>query len=103
MSGVSIDHLISVVVLLAAILLFIGLFNQTLSVGIDSQRNTTTAKVCSDLLDAILLNPRYPNKWYSNSIRVARSIITPISAQFLFFDASKFILRNANKLPKNKT
>jgi hypothetical protein len=60
MSGVSIDHLISVVVLLAAILLFIGLFNQTLSVGIDSQRNTTTAKVCSDLLDAILLNPNIP-------------------------------------------
>jgi len=60
MSGVSIDHLISIVVLLAAILLFVGLFNQTLSVGVDSQRNTTTAKVCSDLLDAILLNPGLP-------------------------------------------
>ena len=60
MSGVSIDHLISLVVLLAAILLFVGLFNQTLSVGIESQRNTTTAKMCSDLIDAILLNPGLP-------------------------------------------
>jgi hypothetical protein len=60
MSGVSIDHIISLVVLLAAVVLFIGLFNQTLSVGIDSQRNTSTANLCSDLLDAIILNPGVP-------------------------------------------
>ena len=37
MSGVSIDHLVSIVVLVAAVLLFIGLFNQTLSVAVDYQ------------------------------------------------------------------
>jgi len=58
-SGVSADHIVSLVVLLAAILLFIGLFNNTLSVTVNYQRNTSTAKACSDLLDAILLAPSF--------------------------------------------
>jgi len=61
-SGVSIDHLISIVVLFAAVLLFIGLFNQTLSVAVDYQRNTSTAKTCGDLLDTMLLTPGIPIK-----------------------------------------
>lgn len=60
MTGVSVDHLASIVVLLAAVLIFIGLFNQTLSVAVDYQRNTATAKKCNDLLDAILLTPEIP-------------------------------------------
>ncbi|MGD0644241.1 MAG: hypothetical protein ABSA75_04985 [Candidatus Bathyarchaeia archaeon] len=60
MAGVSIDHIVSVVVLLAAVLLFFGLFNQTLSVAVDYQRNTSTAQECSNLLDAILLTPGVP-------------------------------------------
>lgn len=62
MPGVSIDHLISIVVLFAAVLLFIGLFNQTLSVAVDYQRNTSTAKTCGDLLDTMLLTPGIPIK-----------------------------------------
>jgi hypothetical protein len=46
--------------LLAAIVLFIGLFDQTLSVAVDYQRNTSTAKQCDDLLDEILLTPAPP-------------------------------------------
>jgi hypothetical protein len=46
---------VSIIVLLAAIVLFVGLFDQTLSVAVDYQRNTTTAKECDDLLDEILL------------------------------------------------
>ena len=60
MSGVSIDHLISIVVLFFAVLLFIGLFNQTLSSAVDYQRNTSTAKACGDLLDTMLLTPGIP-------------------------------------------
>ncbi len=60
MSGVTIDHLVSVVVLVAAVLLFIALFNNTLSVAVDYQRNTSTAGECSDLLDSILLTPGIP-------------------------------------------
>ena len=60
MSGVSIDHLVSIVVLVAAVLLFIGLFNQTLSVAVNYQHNTSTAQECSSLLDAMLLTPAGP-------------------------------------------
>ena len=60
MSGTSIDHLVSVAVLLAAVLLFIGLFNQTLSTAVTYQRQSITAKKCSDLLDTILLTPGIP-------------------------------------------
>ena len=60
MSGVSIDHLISIVVLFFAVLLFIGLFNQTLSSAVNYQRNTSTAKACGDLLDTMLLTPGIP-------------------------------------------
>jgi len=59
-SGVSVDHVVSIIVLLAAIVLFVGLFDQTLSVAVDYQRNTTTAKECDDLLDEILLTPSTP-------------------------------------------
>ena len=62
MSGVSIDHLVSIVVLVAAVLLFIALFNQTLSVAVDYQRNTSTAGECSNLLDSMLLTPAKSTK-----------------------------------------
>jgi hypothetical protein len=51
---------VSIIVLLAAIVLFVGLFDQTLSVAVDYQRNTTTAKQCDNLLDEILLTPTPP-------------------------------------------
>lgn len=92
MSGVSIDHIISVVVLMAAILLFVGLFNQTLSVGVDSQRNTTTAKVCSDLLDAILLNPRIP----INGTPIAFGLQDPSLPQYQLSSFSLMRLNSAS-------
>ena len=60
MSGVSVDHVVSIIVLLAAIVLFVGLFDQTLSVAVNYQRNTTTAQECDNLLDEILLTPASP-------------------------------------------
>ena len=61
MSGVSIDHIVAVTVLLAAVVLFTGLFTQTLSTAVEYQRNTSTAKKCSDLVDTILLTPGIPS------------------------------------------
>jgi hypothetical protein len=57
MSGVSIDHMASLIVLIAAVILLVGLFSHTLSTAVEYQRNTSTAKKCSDLIDAILLTP----------------------------------------------
>jgi hypothetical protein len=59
----TIDHLVSVTVFLAAILLFIGLFNQTIQTSVIYQRHRTIATKASDLLDNMLLNPGIPVNW----------------------------------------
>jgi hypothetical protein len=52
--------MVSVIVLLAAIVLFVGLFDQTLTVAVNYQRNTSTANKCDNLLDEILLTDAPP-------------------------------------------
>jgi len=54
-------------VFLAAILLFIGLFNQTIQAAILYQRHRAIATKCSDLLDNMLLNPGIPIDWGKSS------------------------------------
>jgi len=51
------------VVFLGALLLFVGLFNQTIQTAILYQRHRYIATKCSDLLDNVLLNPGYPLDW----------------------------------------
>ena len=63
MTGSTIDHLVSLMVFLGAILLFMGLFNQTIQTAILYQRHRSIATKCSDLLDNILLNPGVPLDW----------------------------------------
>lgn len=59
----TIDHMVATVVFLGALLLFVGLFNQTIQTAILYQRHRHLATKCSDLLDNILLNPGYPLDW----------------------------------------
>jgi hypothetical protein len=59
----TIDHLIAVTVFLAATLLFIGLFNQTIQTAVIYQRHRATATKASDLLDSMLLSPGIPLNW----------------------------------------
>lgn len=60
MTGATIDHIVSLTVLLGAILLFVGLFNQTIQTAILYQSHRYLATKCSDLLDNMLLNPGTP-------------------------------------------
>ncbi len=101
MSGVSIDHIVSVIVLLAAVLLFIGLFNQTLSVAVNYQRNTSTAKTCSALLDAILLTPGVP----INGTPIAFGLQDPTFTQYQLSPFSLMRLNSSlgNSLSYQKT
>jgi hypothetical protein len=62
-TGSTIDHLVSLMVFLGAILLFIGLFNQTIQTAILYQQHRALATKCSDLLDNMLLNPGVPLDW----------------------------------------
>jgi len=63
LAGATIDHLVSVAVFIAALLLFVGLFMQTLYTAISYQRNRQVAVKASELLDGMLLNPGYPHNW----------------------------------------
>lgn len=83
MAGSTIDHLISVTVFLGAILLFIGLFNQTLQTAIIYQRHRYLATKCSDLLDNMLLNPGIPAEWgKSNSTPTGFGLQDPEFTQY---------------------
>lgn len=57
MAGATIDHLVSLTIFLAAMLLFISLFNQTIQTAVIYQQHSALATKCSDLLDTMLLNP----------------------------------------------
>ncbi len=59
----SIDHMVALTIFIAATLLFIGLFGQTIQTAIIYQNNRATAIKASDVLDTILLNPGNPTTW----------------------------------------
>lgn len=63
MTGIDIDHIVSLVLFLSAMMLFIGLFVQIIQTGVDYQQNNAVASKCSDLLDNIMLSPGIPSQW----------------------------------------
>jgi hypothetical protein len=63
MASAAVDHMISLTIFMAAILIFIGLFNQTMQTGITYERHTAMSTKTSDLLDTMLLNPGLPVNW----------------------------------------
>ena len=81
-------------VFLGAILIFIGLFNQTIQTAILYQHHRYLATKCSDLLDNILLNTGYPLYW-------GKSNCTPTSfglqdPEFTQYRLSPFSLMRLN-------
>jgi hypothetical protein len=68
MPEATIDHMVALTVFLAALLLFITLFNQTLQTAILYQQHSYIASKCTDMLDSILLNPGYPTYWGAGNI-----------------------------------
>ena len=99
MSGVSIDHLISIVVLFIAVLLFIGLFNQTLSVAVNYQRNTSTATACGDLLDAMLLTSGIPPPATTTDTPIAFGLQDPSLTQYQLSPFSLMRLDSSSGAP----
>ena len=57
MAGSSVDHLVSLTVFIAAMVIFISLFNQTLQTAVLYQHHRAVATKTSDLLDNMLLSP----------------------------------------------
>ena len=105
MGGVTIDHLISLIVLLGAILVFIALFNQTIQTAILYQQHRSLADKCSDLLDNLLLNPGSPLD-SPNTTFWGRSDSTPTSfglqdPEFTQYELSPFSLMRLDYSPGN--
>jgi hypothetical protein len=67
MAGSTIDHMVSVIVFIAAIMIFLGLFSQTNQTAITYERHKVLATKTSDLLDNMLLNPGIPADWGKTS------------------------------------
>jgi hypothetical protein len=59
----TIDHMIAFTVFTVAIVLFIGLFNQTIQTAVIYQQHRATSTKVSDLLDNMLLNSGIPINW----------------------------------------
>jgi hypothetical protein len=105
MAGATIDHLISLIVLLAAIVVFIALFNQTLQTGILYQQHLSLADECSDILDSLLLSPGSPLDSPSTTFW-GRSNSTPTSfglqdPEFTQYELSPFSLMRLDYSPGN--
>jgi len=106
MTGPTIDHMFSVVVFLGAILLFIGLFNQTIQTAILYQRHRYLATKCSDLLDNVLLNPGYPLDWgTSNSTPTCFGLQDPEFQQYRLnpFSLMRLLSFAGDKVYYNRT
>ena len=55
--------MVSLIIFIAAITIFIGLFSQNMQTGITYERHKALSTKTSDLLDNILLNPGIPSTW----------------------------------------
>jgi hypothetical protein len=90
----TIDHMVAITVFLAAIMLFIGLFNQTIQTAVIYQRHRATATKASDLLDNMLLNPGIPINWGQNdSVPTGFGLQDP---EFTQYRISSFSLMRLN-------
>jgi hypothetical protein len=63
MANGAIDHMVSLIIFMAALSIFIGLFSQNMQTGISYERHNALSTKTSDLLDNILLNPGIPSTW----------------------------------------
>lgn len=87
-------------VFLGAILLFIGLFNQTIQTAILYQHHRSIATKCSDLLDNMLLNPGVPLYWgKSNCTPTGFGLQDPEFTQYRLSPFSLMRLRSSTGEP----
>jgi hypothetical protein len=63
--------MISLIIFMAAIMIFIGLFSQSMQTGLTYERNSALSTKTSDLLDTILLNPGLPDNWSQRDDAIA--------------------------------
>jgi hypothetical protein len=63
MANAGMDHLISLVIFAAAMLIFLSMFSSSMQTGLAYQRHSALSTKTSDLIDTLLLNPGLPMDW----------------------------------------
>jgi hypothetical protein len=100
MAGSTIDHLVSVTVFLAALLLFIGLFNQTIQTALIYQLHGSLATETSDLLDNTMLSTGIPTDWgTSNVTPTCLGLQDPEFTQYMLSPFSLMRLQSSSGQP----
>jgi Tfp pilus assembly protein PilV len=100
MPEATIDHMVALVVFLAALLIFTGLFNQTIQTAITYQQHQYLATKCSDLLDNVLINSGSPENWgISNSTPTYFGLQEPNSSGYALSPFSLMRLNPASAPP----
>lgn len=78
MPGVTIDHMIALIMFVAVLIASIGAYSQIMGAAIIQQRNHQVAMESYELANSILLNPGYPLVWgQSNSIPLSFGLQDP--------------------------
>ena len=95
MASASVDHMLSLTIFIAAILLFIAMFNNTIQTGISYQQHTAMSTKTSDLLDTLLLSSGLPINWSrSDSVPVGLGLQDPEFGQYKISSLSSMRLAN---------
>jgi hypothetical protein len=87
--------MVATIVFVAAMLIFVTLFSQTIQTAFSYQQHSALATKASDLLDNILLNPGYPYNWSKTDISQPSKYPTRFGVQdpeFVQYKISPFSL-----------
>ena len=83
MANGAIDHIVSLIIFIAALSIFIGLYSQNMQTGVTYERHNALSTKTSDLLDNILLNPGIPSTWgQSDGVVVGFGLQDPAYTQY---------------------
>ncbi len=63
MANAAVDHMVSLIIFMAALLVFIGFFTQNMQTGLAYQQHSALSTKTSDLIDNVLLNTGLPSNW----------------------------------------
>lgn len=95
MASASVDHMLSLTIFIAAILLFIAMFNNTIQTGISYQQHTAMSTKTSDLLDTLLLSSGLPINWSrSDAVPVGLGLQDPEFGQYKINSLASMRLAN---------
>lgn len=102
MAGATIDHMVALTIFLAALLLFIGFFNQIIQTATLYQQHRYIASKTTDLLDNMLLNPGRPTDWgMTNATLTTFGLQDPEFTQYRLNPFSLMRLRSLTGDPIN--